>query len=139
MFLFGDSLVDDGNNNYLNSLAKANNPPYGIDFSRGATGKFNNSKTVIDLPGSARFGTQKILVGRQQLGPLGCNLNQLAGALVSPGQCISLVNDITQLFNARLRLLVDQLNADHHEQFLFMTTLLEVYQYVFWDAFHPSQ
>ncbi|KAI4343523.1 hypothetical protein L6164_010862 [Bauhinia variegata] len=51
MFVFGDSLVDDGNNNYLNSLAKANYPPYGIDFSMGVTGRFNNGKTVIDFLG----------------------------------------------------------------------------------------
>ena len=35
MFVFGDSLTDNGNNNDLNSLAKANYPPYGIDFAGG--------------------------------------------------------------------------------------------------------
>nr|CAD1824620.1 unnamed protein product [Ananas comosus var. bracteatus] len=38
MFVFGDSLVDDGNNNYLSSLAKSNYYPYGIDFSRAPLG-----------------------------------------------------------------------------------------------------
>ncbi|KAK7282164.1 hypothetical protein RIF29_10750 [Crotalaria pallida] len=51
MFVFGDSLVDDGNNNFLNSLAKANFAPYGIDFSLGPTGRFSNGKTPIDLLG----------------------------------------------------------------------------------------
>ncbi|XP_028771228.1 GDSL esterase/lipase At5g08460-like [Neltuma alba] len=51
MFVFGDSLVDDGNNNYLNSLAKANYVPYGIDFPGGPTGRFSNGKTLIDLLG----------------------------------------------------------------------------------------
>ncbi|XP_054804850.1 GDSL esterase/lipase At5g08460-like [Prosopis cineraria] len=51
MFVFGDSLVDNGNNNYLNSLAKANYVPYGIDFPSGPSGRFSNGKTLIDLLG----------------------------------------------------------------------------------------
>ncbi|VAH79287.1 unnamed protein product [Triticum turgidum subsp. durum] len=39
-FVFGDSLVDNGNNNDIASLARANYPPYGIDFPGGATGRF---------------------------------------------------------------------------------------------------
>ncbi|GAU20572.1 hypothetical protein TSUD_33190 [Trifolium subterraneum] len=31
-FVFGDSLVDNGNNNYLATTARADSPPYGIDF-----------------------------------------------------------------------------------------------------------
>jgi GDSL-like Lipase/Acylhydrolase len=48
MFVFGDSLTDNGNNNYLNSIAKSNYYPYGIDFFEGPTGRFSNGKTVID-------------------------------------------------------------------------------------------
>ncbi|XP_029127037.1 GDSL esterase/lipase At5g08460 isoform X2 [Cajanus cajan] len=51
MFVFGDSLVDNGNNNYLITLAKANFNPYGIDFSEGPTGRFSNGKTVTDILG----------------------------------------------------------------------------------------
>ncbi|MED6155124.1 hypothetical protein PIB30_002327 [Stylosanthes scabra] len=47
-FVFGDSLVDNGNNNNLNSLAKANYLPYGIDFG-GPTGRFSNGKTTVDV------------------------------------------------------------------------------------------
>ncbi|KAA8519590.1 hypothetical protein F0562_013965 [Nyssa sinensis] len=50
-FIFGDSLVDNGNNNGLNSLAKANYMPYGIDFSAGPTGRFSNGKTTVDVIG----------------------------------------------------------------------------------------
>ncbi|KAG9131852.1 hypothetical protein Leryth_016569 [Lithospermum erythrorhizon] len=50
MFVFGDSLVDNGNNNYLNSIAKANYFPYGIDL-RGPTGRFSNGNTFIDVLG----------------------------------------------------------------------------------------
>lgn len=51
-FIFGDSLVDNGNNNQLNSLAKANYLPYGIDFAGGPTGRFSNGKTTVDVVGA---------------------------------------------------------------------------------------
>ncbi|CAK9161133.1 unnamed protein product [Ilex paraguariensis] len=51
LYVFGDSLVDDGNNNNLNSMAKANYFPYGCDFDRGATGRFSNGKTFADFLG----------------------------------------------------------------------------------------
>ncbi|KAK1433382.1 hypothetical protein QVD17_10292 [Tagetes erecta] len=48
MFIFGDSLIDNGNNNDLNSFAKANYFPYGIDFNGGPTGRFSNGYTMVD-------------------------------------------------------------------------------------------
>lgn len=48
-FIFGDSLVDNGNNNQLSSLARANYLPYGIDFPGGPTGRFSNGKTAVDV------------------------------------------------------------------------------------------
>lgn len=52
MFVFGSSLVDNGNNNFLkNSMAKADYLPYGIDFPYGPSGRFTNGKNVIDLLG----------------------------------------------------------------------------------------
>ncbi|KAK9706882.1 hypothetical protein RND81_07G158200 [Saponaria officinalis] len=48
-FIFGDSLVDNGNNNDIASLARANYLPYGIDFPQGPTGRFSNGKTTIDV------------------------------------------------------------------------------------------
>ncbi|KAF0920995.1 hypothetical protein E2562_037919 [Oryza meyeriana var. granulata] len=47
-FVFGDSLVDNGNNNDIASLARANYPPYGVDFPGGATGRFSNGLTTVD-------------------------------------------------------------------------------------------
>ncbi|WCJ27298.1 GDSL esterase/lipase At1g29670 [Euphorbia peplus] len=47
-FIFGDSLVDNGNNNQLQSLARADYMPYGIDFG-GPTGRFCNGKTTVDV------------------------------------------------------------------------------------------
>ncbi|OAY77504.1 GDSL esterase/lipase [Ananas comosus] len=53
-FVFGDSLVDSGNNNYLSSLSKADMPPNGIDFAASGgqpTGRFTNGKTIADVIG----------------------------------------------------------------------------------------
>ncbi|KAH7434920.1 hypothetical protein KP509_06G041100 [Ceratopteris richardii] len=55
-FVFGDSIVDAGNNNFLpRSLATAKGLPNGIDFpTRGAahpTGRFTNGVTIADLIG----------------------------------------------------------------------------------------
>ncbi|KAK9167814.1 hypothetical protein Scep_003005 [Stephania cephalantha] len=51
MFVFGDSLVDNGNNNNLITFAKSNYMPYGIDFYQGPTGRFCNGRTIIDFLG----------------------------------------------------------------------------------------
>lgn len=52
LFVFGDSLLDNGNNNNLASLAKANYLPYGIDFAVGPTGRFCNGYTIVDELGT---------------------------------------------------------------------------------------
>ncbi|OMP03046.1 Lipase, GDSL [Corchorus olitorius] len=50
LYVFGDSLLDSGNNNILLTLAKANYPPYGKDFPNGtATGRFTNGRTIADF------------------------------------------------------------------------------------------
>ncbi|MCE3049377.1 hypothetical protein HAX54_044726 [Datura stramonium] len=49
-FVFGDSLVDSGNNNYLATTARADSPPYGIDYPSGrATGRFSNGYNIPDI------------------------------------------------------------------------------------------
>lgn len=55
LYLFGDSLVDVGNNNYLKlSIAKANHFPYGIDFpTKKPTGRFSNGKNAADFIGES--------------------------------------------------------------------------------------
>ncbi|KAJ9182647.1 hypothetical protein P3X46_006617 [Hevea brasiliensis] len=51
LFVFGDSLVDVGNNNYLPfSIAKADFPNNGIDYpARIPTGRFSNGKVIADF------------------------------------------------------------------------------------------
>ncbi|XP_010521634.1 PREDICTED: GDSL esterase/lipase At5g08460 [Tarenaya hassleriana] len=235
MFVFGDSLVDNGNNNYLNSLARSNYFPYGIDFNGGPTGRFSNGKTFVDFIGellglppipaymetlnggasilrgvnyasaaggileeTGRHLGERMSMGRQVMnfgrtlmelrstmteeealneylakslvvvslgnndyinnylkpslyltssiydptafadillsnftnhllelkgkgfrkfvvgavGPLGCIPDQLAAGKAPPGECVSEVNDMAELFNLRLRSLVDRLNND---------------------------
>ncbi|KAL6197329.1 hypothetical protein ACLB2K_032938 [Fragaria x ananassa] len=48
-FIFGDSLADSGNNNVLNTTAKVNYEPYGVDFPYGPTGRFCNGRTTVDI------------------------------------------------------------------------------------------
>ncbi|XP_065863836.1 GDSL esterase/lipase At4g16230-like [Euphorbia lathyris] len=49
-FVFGDSLVDVGNNNYIISLSKADFAPNGIDFGK-PTGRYTNGRTIVDIIG----------------------------------------------------------------------------------------
>eukprot|EP00252_Welwitschia_mirabilis_P012325 TRINITY_DN27346_c0_g1_i1.p2 TRINITY_DN27346_c0_g1~~TRINITY_DN27346_c0_g1_i1.p2 ORF type:complete len:147 (-),score=30.73 TRINITY_DN27346_c0_g1_i1:1174-1614(-) len=60
LFIFGDSLVDVGNNNFLpKSRMKVNFSPYGIDFPRSkATGRFSNGLNAAD------FMAQKLGLGK---------------------------------------------------------------------------
>ncbi|KAL0000790.1 hypothetical protein SO802_014571 [Lithocarpus litseifolius] len=54
MFIFGDSLVDVGNNSHLKfSLNKVDFPHYGIDFpNKASTGRFSNGKNDANFLGS---------------------------------------------------------------------------------------
>ncbi|BAF10424.1 GDSL esterase/lipase At5g33370 [Oryza sativa Japonica Group] len=60
-FVFGDSLVDNGNNNYLITSARADSPPYGIDTpDHRATGRFSNGKNMPDII-SEHLGAEPVL------------------------------------------------------------------------------
>ncbi|KAE8701397.1 GDSL esterase/lipase [Hibiscus syriacus] len=47
-FVFGDSLVDNGNNNYLATTARADSSPYGVDYPT-PTGRFSNGLNLPDI------------------------------------------------------------------------------------------
>ena len=52
LLVFGDSSVDPGNNNRLDTTMKGNFPPYGEDFFNGRpTGRFSNGKLATDFIG----------------------------------------------------------------------------------------
>ncbi|KAJ4753690.1 GDSL esterase/lipase [Rhynchospora pubera] len=53
VFVFGDSLLDPGNNDYIITLSRANHPPNGIDFpNQVPTGRFTNGRTIVDIIGN---------------------------------------------------------------------------------------
>ncbi|KAI7740843.1 hypothetical protein M8C21_005698, partial [Ambrosia artemisiifolia] len=88
-FVFGDSLVDNGNNNFLITSARADSPPYGIDYlSHRPTGRFCNGKTMPDLIGE-QIGVDPLL---PYLDPEMTGKNLLKGAnFASAG--IGILND----------------------------------------------
>ncbi|PWA60262.1 SGNH hydrolase-type esterase superfamily protein [Artemisia annua] len=50
LFVFGDSTVDAGNNNFIRTMMKSNFPPYGRDFvNHVPTGRFTNGRLVSDF------------------------------------------------------------------------------------------
>ncbi|XP_021908078.1 GDSL esterase/lipase EXL3-like isoform X2 [Carica papaya] len=61
LIMFGDSIVDPGNNNYLKTIVKCNFPPYGRDFQGGnPTGRFCNGKIPSDYI-AEEFGLKELL------------------------------------------------------------------------------
>lgn len=52
LIIFGDSIMDVGNNNYIKTIVKCNFPPYGRDFKqRIPTGRFSNGRVPSDMLG----------------------------------------------------------------------------------------
>ncbi|GLJ22972.1 hypothetical protein SUGI_0433370 [Cryptomeria japonica] len=49
LYVFGDSTIDPGNNNFPATIVKADFPPYGRDFPNGQpTGRFTNGRLITD-------------------------------------------------------------------------------------------
>ncbi|KAL4578881.1 hypothetical protein LXL04_015012 [Taraxacum kok-saghyz] len=88
-FVFGDSLVDNGNNDFLVTTARADSPPYGIDYpTHRPTGRFSNGLNIPDLI-SEHMGVESPL---PYLHPLLKGRKLLAGAnFASAG--IGVLND----------------------------------------------
>lgn len=63
VFIFGDSTVDVGTNNYLlNTEARANIPPNGIDYPHSQpTGRFSNGLNSADQIGIIYKQYQRII------------------------------------------------------------------------------
>ncbi|CAI0475432.1 unnamed protein product [Linum tenue] len=188
-FIFGDSLMDNGNNHQLKTVARADYPPYGIDFPGGPSGRFCNGRTPADvlaellgfdhymppfpvasglevlkgvnyasaaagiredsgeeLGGRIPFGGQvenykktvsqieKLLgdgvtaakhlskkFALHGLGQIGCCPFKLDGP--NGTACVENINDAVQIFNRKLKLLVDQLNQDTPDaKFIYLDT-----------------
>lgn len=63
LFIFGDSFLDAGNNNYINTstLDQANFPPYGQTFFGLPTGRFSDGRLISDFIGKIILYTPSIL------------------------------------------------------------------------------
>uniref|UniRef100_A0A803L066 GDSL esterase/lipase n=1 Tax=Chenopodium quinoa TaxID=63459 RepID=A0A803L066_CHEQI len=128
MFIFGSSVVDNGNNNNFNgSTAKANFLPYGIDFNVGPTkaiGRFSNGKNIADkigdhlklplIPSFANTQTQgdSILYG-VNFASAGSGILNETGAFL--GKVISLHEQITNFEGAILPKLESQLRRQRNK------------------------
>ncbi|CAI0435548.1 unnamed protein product [Linum tenue] len=72
VFVFGDSILDTGNNNYLPTLSKCNFPPYGRNFPGGKpTGRFTDGKVISDLIGFLFRFPKKVFMFAIEAGDLG--------------------------------------------------------------------
>ncbi|KAL5557489.1 hypothetical protein UlMin_039725 [Ulmus minor] len=61
VIVFGDSIVDPGNNNNIKTIVKCNFPPYGRDYIGGIpTGMFSNGRVASDMI-AEKFKVKKIL------------------------------------------------------------------------------
>ncbi|KAM0938712.1 putative triacylglycerol lipase [Dioscorea sansibarensis] len=61
IIVFGDSIVDPGNNNVIDTLVKCDFPPYGIDFvDQIPTGRFCNGRIPSDFIAS-KLGVKELL------------------------------------------------------------------------------
>lgn len=109
MYVFGDSLMDNGNNNYLPTIAKANFLPYGNDFPQGATGRFTNGKHVADFvadylglpypPPYLSLKGQKSLTGVSYASG-SCGILPESGAML--GKCLDLKEQVN-LFQTTIK------------------------------------
>ncbi|RDX57603.1 GDSL esterase/lipase, partial [Mucuna pruriens] len=120
LYVLGDSLMDNGNNNFLPNLAKANYLPYETDFPTGSTGRFTNGKTVADLSltrinyassscgilpktgallGMYKLGDRKIIVF--ELGHVGW-IPVVAREHPHTGDCVEKTNQMVAYFNGGL-------------------------------------
>ncbi|OMO83521.1 Lipase, GDSL [Corchorus olitorius] len=116
IFVFGDSIVDPGNNNNLPTIAKGNFLPYGRDFKDGPTGRFSNGRVPSDFI-AEEFGVkdlvpayldpkltiQDLLTGVSfASGAAGYDpiTNQLANVISLPGQLDLFKESITKIKSA---------------------------------------
>jgi len=64
LFVFGDSIFDVGNNNYINTTADnhANFFPYGETFFKYPTGRFSDGRVIPDFVGTYKnFGFTSLI------------------------------------------------------------------------------
>ena len=70
VMIFGDSVVDAGNNNRLATLVRADFPPYGRDFpaTHALTVRFCNGKLAMDYTGKRPAAPQLVGISMHRSG-----------------------------------------------------------------------
>ncbi|XP_022632257.1 GDSL esterase/lipase 7 [Vigna radiata var. radiata] len=117
LYLFGDSSIDNGNNNLLPTLARANFFPYGIDFPRGSTGRFTDGKTIADFiaeylglpypPPYISMGSSRSLTGINYASA-SCGILPETGA--NFGRCLNLRDQVNLFQNTVEKDLAEMIN-----------------------------
>ncbi|PAN15414.1 hypothetical protein PAHAL_2G486100 [Panicum hallii] len=103
-FIFGDSLVDAGNNNYIPSLSKANMTPNGIDFAASGgmpTGRFTNGRTIADIIGE--------MLGQADYSPPFLAPNTTGGAILNG---VNYASGGAGILNATGKIFVNRIGMD---------------------------
>ncbi|XP_031095396.1 GDSL esterase/lipase At5g33370-like [Ipomoea triloba] len=103
LFVFGDSLVDAGNNNYIGSCARADSPPYGLDYpTHSPTGRFSNGFNIADIL------SQQIGARESPLPYLSPEIHQERGRLLAGANFASagvgILNDTGTQFESIIRM-----------------------------------
>lgn len=64
---FGDSILDTGNNDYIETIMKADFRPYGRDFLGGKpTGRFSNGRIPSDFLGTSKLMLMKVVLSNKR-------------------------------------------------------------------------
>ncbi|CAN6212653.1 unnamed protein product [Urochloa humidicola] len=103
-FIFGDSLVDAGNNNFIPSLSKANMTPNGIDFAASGgmpTGRFTNGRTIADIIGE--------MLGQADYSPPFLAPNTTGGAILNG---VNYASGGAGILNATGKIFVNRIGMD---------------------------
>ncbi|KAK9749103.1 hypothetical protein RND81_02G102800, partial [Saponaria officinalis] len=118
LYVFGDSLVDNGNNNLLPTLARANYAPYGVGFhGRVPLGRFNDGKTFADFlglgcpfppPYAGQHNPNYALTGYNYASAAGGILPETGSRL---GKCYSF-NEQIDMFEQTIELQMSQIFKD---------------------------
>ncbi|XP_009787968.1 GDSL esterase/lipase 5-like [Nicotiana tabacum] len=115
LFVFGDSILDSGNNNYINTTTQfqANFPPYGETFFKSPTGRPCDGRLISDfiaefanlplIPAYFEIGTDKFLHGVNFASSgSGCLVETNRGIVIDLPTQLAHFNEVVQLLENKL-------------------------------------
>ncbi|XP_071698702.1 GDSL esterase/lipase LTL1-like [Rutidosis leptorrhynchoides] len=111
-FVFGDSMVDSGNNNYMATLIRADKPPYGIDYpGQLVTGRFTNGYNIPDLISQA-IGEEPTL---PYMSPNLTGEKLLVGANFASGG-VGILDETLFFFGNQIKITMQMQNFEEYQQ-----------------------